>query len=118
MLDAPPRQKSLFLLVVLWTCVGSVGCCQLKSVTTERLPDGRVGQSYAASLEANCKGGDVLWSRTAGSLPPGISLAQDGRLSGTPTLAGTFTLTVLAEERRPESPPKFISTGFSITVAP
>ena len=85
---------------------------------TERLPDGRVGQSYAASLEANCSGGDILWSVTAGGLPPGISLAQNGRFSGTPTLPGTFTITVQAEDTLPEGPSKFISKGFSITVAP
>jgi hypothetical protein len=39
-------------------------------------------------------GAGQQWSVTGGSLPAGVTLAQDGTLSGTPTAAGTFTATV------------------------
>jgi uncharacterized protein (TIGR03437 family) len=34
-----------------------------------------------------------IWTVTAGTLPPGLSLSSEGVLSGTPTAAGNFTFT-------------------------
>ena len=34
------------------------------------------------------------WSRSSGTLPPGLTMTTAGVLSGTPTTAGTFTFTV------------------------
>jgi len=39
----------------------------------------------------------VVWSET-GALPPGLNLASDGTLSGTPTSTGSFPITVMAKD--------------------
>jgi hypothetical protein len=59
------------------------------------LPDGKVGQAYHATITAS--GGQYpvyAFSLAAGSLPDGLKLGSHGRLSGTPTQAGTFHFTV------------------------
>lgn len=47
------------------------------------------GQAYSQQLDAD--GGNHVydWALTGGSLPPGLSLAADGEISGTPTDHGT-----------------------------
>jgi len=66
---------------------------------TTTLPSGRVGSSYAASLETSGGGGTVSWTITAGALPVGISLdGATGALSGTPSTAETATFTIEARD--------------------
>ncbi len=59
-------------------------------VVTTTLPRGAVGESYAAALEGYGGAAPYTWSHDAGELPPGIVLAPDGTLSGTPTAGGSF----------------------------
>ena len=66
-------------------------------ILTGSLPDGRVGVQYGATLEAETVVG-VDWSLDAGSLPPGIDLAADGTLGGTPAVSGDFSFTVAAND--------------------
>jgi len=63
------------------------------SVTTSTLPIGTVGQSYTASLTASGGVPPYQWSASAG-LPAGLTLAQGGVISGTPTASGVFSLAV------------------------
>jgi len=46
---------------------------------------------------------------TAGDLPPGVQLAGDGLLSGTPTKAGTYTFTVTASNGIPPDATKVVT---------
>ena len=63
------------------------------AITTESLPDGTVGQSYTATLEAT--GNNITWS--ASGLPAGLTLDADtGAITGTPTTDGQFQVTVTA----------------------
>lgn len=55
------------------------------------LPYGQVGSPYAATLSAS--GGTAPYVWTASGIPAGLSFAN-GSLSGTPTIAGTTTLTI------------------------
>lgn len=72
--------------------VGS-GCSDCStSITTASLPDGVVGENYFLELNSDC-GGDV-WFVQSGTLPPGISLQDTGKLRGVPTLAGIYPFTV------------------------
>jgi hypothetical protein len=65
------------------------------AVTTTSLPAGTVGSSYQATLAATGAWGSYSWALSAGSLPAGLSLnAQTGVISGTPTAAGTASLTL------------------------
>jgi large repetitive protein len=63
---------------------------------TGTLPIGTVGVPYTYTLIATGGTPSYTYALTAGSLPPGISLASDGTISGTPTQPGatSFTVTV------------------------
>lgn len=68
-------------------------------ITTEILPNGAQGEAYSALVEA--AGGLIPYSFSlaAGALPPGVTIASDGRLSGSPTQGGRFTPTVQVTDR-------------------
>ncbi len=61
--------------------------------TTSPLPYGVAGVAYSQQIEAT---GDALFSQVGGTLPTGLSLATNGLLSGTPTVAGPYSFTVRA----------------------
>jgi len=63
--------------------------------TSSSPPGGVVDTPYSFAFTA---GGDsgITYSLLSGTLPPGLSLAADGVLSGTPTTAGTFAFVVKA----------------------
>ena len=66
------------------------------TITTGSLPEGTVGTAYSQTLEAT---GDspITWSLASGStLPDGLTLSTDGKISGTPTTAGSYNFTVTA----------------------
>ena len=63
--------------------------------TSDDLSDGWVNILYADTVSFSGTPAPVL-SISAGSLPPGLSLEQTGRIHGTPTTAGSYTFTVRA----------------------
>jgi len=63
-------------------------------IGTTELPDATVGVAYSRTLTAVGGRPDFAWLINSGALPPGISLAQSGSLSGTPSAAGTFNFVV------------------------
>ena len=65
-------------------------------VSTPPLPDGNVNQPYTAG-PLTASGGTVSsWTLAAGTLPPGLTLASNGTITGTPTQGGLFSFTVQA----------------------
>jgi hypothetical protein len=81
------------------------------------LPSGANCATYSAHPPAVVGGTEPFtWNVTAGSLPPGLTLAPDGTITGTPTQAGSFTFTVQA---RDSSTPHALATtqGESISIA-
>ena len=65
-------------------------------ITTSSLPTGTEGETYSATL--NVSGTPLItWSLGSGSLPNDLNLSNSGMISGTPTTAGTFNITVRAE---------------------
>ena len=66
------------------------------SITTESLPEGKVNEEYSTSLSAN--GSEPIeWSVTQeDSLPTGLSLSKDGKITGIPTALGDYVFTVTA----------------------
>lgn len=60
-------------------------------ITTSSLPVGITDQPYDVSLEATGGDGTYTWTLASGQLPAGVSLSQDGRISGTPTTSGQFS---------------------------
>lgn len=68
------------------------------TITTASLPDATVGTAYHLSMTATGgSGSGNLWALKAGTLPAGLSFGIDGVLSGTPTTAGTATLSINVE---------------------
>jgi hypothetical protein len=65
-------------------------------VATTSLPEGLVGASYSVALAASGGTGSYGWSVSSGTLPPGLTLAAGGTISGTPSAPGTSSFTVRA----------------------
>lgn len=61
-------------------------------MTPASLPGGTVGQPYSTTIAASGNPAPTF----SDDPPPGLTLAADGTLSGTPTAAGTFTFPVTA----------------------
>ena len=75
------------------TCAGPSGPV---SITTTSVPNGVVGQPYSVQLQGKNVGGG--WFLVDGDFPPGLTLNTNGLISGTPTVAGTYTFTVEADQ--------------------
>lgn len=96
--------------LLLWSDSGPVAPQPL-AVATSTLPNGIVGVSYSANLQASGGNGTYTW--TATGLPGGLTLAPNGTITGTPTTVGTstFEATVTSESIS-------ASRTVSLTVAP
>ncbi|GAB3990636.1 fibronectin type III domain-containing protein [Spirosoma daeguense] len=57
-----------------------------------------VGVSFSQNFVASAGAAPFSYSLASGNLPPGLSLNSTGVLSGTPTQAGSFTLTARATD--------------------
>jgi Putative Ig domain len=64
------------------------------TVATTELPGATVDVAYSHTLTSVGGKPDFSWLIESGSLAPGISLAQTGSISGTPSTAGTFNFVV------------------------
>ena len=72
--------------------------CPPITVSPSTLPNGKKSHSYSQTLTASGGTSPYTFSKTSGSLPPGLSLSSGGVLSGTPTSSGTYTFTVQAKD--------------------
>ncbi len=69
--------------------------CVMEIVTASELPDGTLGLVYAVPLvQQPAEVSSENWTLVSGSLPPGITLAANGSLTGIPTEAGSFSFTL------------------------
>lgn len=76
---------------------------------TSVLPSGQVGESYSAQVAATGKPNPTF---TAISGFPGISIAANGTLLGTPTQSGTYDVVITASNADSD-----VNRTFSVTVA-
>ncbi|WP_321472814.1 putative Ig domain-containing protein [uncultured Paludibaculum sp.] len=83
---------------------------------TATLPGGTVGASYSASVAASGGTAPFIYtlSAVAGGLPPGLSLATGGAITGNPTTAGTYNFSIIATDANGAAVPQ----SFQIVVAP
>ena len=66
------------------------------TITTDTLPDGKVGEAYSQILTATGTT-PIKWSISGGALPKGLTLDENtGEISGTPAAEGTASFTVKA----------------------
>ncbi|WP_414157974.1 putative Ig domain-containing protein [Pseudomonas sp. BNK-45] len=69
------------------------------AITPTTLPDGIQGTAYNQTVTATGGTTPYTYAISAGSLPAGLSLnTSSGVISGTPTVSGTFNLTVTATD--------------------
>jgi uncharacterized delta-60 repeat protein len=69
------------------------------TITTSSLLNWTVSQAgYSQTISATGGSGAITFSKTAGTLPTGLTVRSTGVLSGTPTAAGTFTFTITATD--------------------
>ena len=87
------------------------------TMVTSSLPGGTVGTSYFfGGVYAAGGTPDYTYTVTQGKIPKGLKLARaTGLITGTPTVAGTASFTVQAEDSARSTP---VSQALSITVAP
>jgi hypothetical protein len=67
-------------------------------VTPTSLHQGSIGVNYLQMFSASAGTAPFKFTVTAGTLPPGLALATNGLLSGTPAQVGSFTFTVTATD--------------------
>jgi len=106
-----------FLAGLIASSAGALG--MNKEVT---LPEGEVGQPYPAFAfegEEGCQ--PYHWRLYAGALPPGMTVEEDGTLSGTPTEAGDFQFWVQVTDGIPGGychSPQPSEGEFTVRIAP
>ncbi|MBK6689838.1 MAG: putative Ig domain-containing protein [Deltaproteobacteria bacterium] len=64
------------------------------------LPDALLGQPYTAAVTAQGGTTPYAFSVAVGTLPPGLNLAPDGQISGTPTVVGDSAFLVVLSDAR------------------
>ncbi|MDQ6704655.1 MAG: putative Ig domain-containing protein, partial [Acidobacteriota bacterium] len=86
--------------------------------TASPLPGGEVGLAYSSTLAAAGGAAPYTWSQASGALPPGLSLAPNGAIAGTPTTVGTYTFAVQAVDSGAGSNQQSATANFAITINP
>lgn len=82
------------------------------AISTASLPAGRYGRAYSAQLAATGGNGSYSWSATG--LPVGVNIdSATGALSGAPSVAGSFSVTVTATDGLGQT----ASRDFTVAVA-
>ena len=82
------------------------------NLLTDSLPEGTTGMAYTAQMMAEGGKGDLTWATRDGALPPGLTLAADGAISGVPTEVGAFNVTIEVSDEGDQSD----SRSFSISI--
>ncbi|MCH5162328.1 MAG: putative Ig domain-containing protein [Clostridiales bacterium] len=78
------------------------------------LPAAKKGSKYSHTLSV--RGGEGRYSFTATGLPGGLKLSGDGVISGTPTITGTFGVTVTVTDGGKSGRKQSLSYTFSLTI--
>ncbi|WP_425627055.1 putative Ig domain-containing protein [Agrobacterium tumefaciens] len=82
-------------------------------ISPTSIPNATYDIAYNQTLTASGGSSPHSFSVSTGSLPPGLSLAGSGELSGTPILSGTYNFTVTASDVNGQTG----SRAYSISVA-
>jgi CSLREA domain-containing protein len=74
----------------------NITSCPTISLTPATLPNGIQGTEYNQTLTGAPAGTTYSFAVTTGSLPPGLTLASNGTLSGTPSAPGNYAFGITA----------------------
>ena len=86
------------------------------SLTLGSLPNGTVGATYGATIGVAGGSAPYACAITSGTLPAGLTLGTDCLVTGTPTTAGTSTISVKSTDAA--SPSNAINGQVSVTISP
>ena len=87
----------------------------LGGITPSALPNAFVGQAYSQTFTVTGGTAPLMWTLASGSVP-GLTLSAGGVLSGTPTTAGTTSLTIRVQDSA--NPALATAIVVSLTVLP
>jgi hypothetical protein len=96
--NSPPESNSKDFTV----CVTDVPPEPLV-IVTDYLYNGMVGRAYNQQIEITGGVPTFTWSVESGSLPPGLTLNQDGTITGTPAARGKYQFTVQVIDGKAQS---------------
>ncbi len=83
------------------------------TISPSSLPDGTVGTAYSVTLTASGGNEPYTWSVVGGDLPDGLTLdSSTGIISGTPSIAQTYSFIVRADD----SAGHYCTISISITI--
>ncbi|MFV0460011.1 MAG: putative Ig domain-containing protein [Actinomycetales bacterium] len=88
------------------------------AINPDTLPDGEVGLVYDQDLSGSGGVTGYDFSVTDGTLPTGLALSPAGRLSGSPTTAGSFTFTVTVTDSTTGTGPATATLTYTMVIAP
>jgi uncharacterized repeat protein (TIGR01451 family) len=106
-ISGTPTQPGTFTFTIKATdpdtCAGTQGysviiSCPTIVLSPATLPTGTIGGPYPATTFTAAPAGAYSFAITSGTLPAGLTLTSGGLLSGTPTQAGSFPITVTATD--------------------
>ncbi len=86
------------------------------SLTTPALPAATGSAAYAQTLAASGGSAPYRYAVSSGALPPGLVLASDGSLGGTPTQAGSFAFAITVTDSSTGTGPFSASQGYVLVV--
>ncbi len=106
--------RCLRVLCALTAVLPAFAQTQFQITTTSPLPGATLGTSYSAAFQAS--GGVTPYTWTLNTTPPpGLNFGSNGTLSGTPTQAGTYTISASVTDSSPRR--HLTASGtFSLTV--
>ncbi|TCQ70237.1 putative Ig domain-containing protein, partial [Ochrobactrum sp. BH3] len=88
----------------------------------QNIPDTKVGKSYDLQFAAEGGTGPYTYKVSTGTLPTGLTLSTDGKLTGTTTEAKTFNFTVEAKDAEgylgPRSSTIVVAAIATVTINP
>lgn len=108
MIVGVPMEAGTFNVTVMVTdangCVGRrfyqiVIAHPVITIGPASLSEGMVGMAYSSTFTASGGCGQYVFTQAGGTLPPGLTLAPNGTLSGTPTTCGTYVFTIKATDK-------------------
>jgi hypothetical protein len=94
--DPAGTDSTVMLNGTEWLASGGTGGTGSVTVTNPGARTGTVGT--ATSLQLSASGGTAPYTWTATGLPPGLSISSSGLISGTPTTAGSYSVTATARD--------------------
>jgi len=92
--------RALSLNGVVTLDTDDVSCCDPIEFAPLSLPDAKVNETFTRSIALSGGVAPYVVSVFDGALPPGLTLAANGTLTGTPTAEGRYAFTLLAVDAR------------------